>query len=175
MNQILQMLAGGDHRSIGRANEVVRIILQQPEKFNDLFQGFYDSDPIIMMRTADAVEKITADKPDLLVPYKQELIDLIEKTGQMEVQWHLTQILPRLQLTKPEIFKTYQMIEKYLVSSSAIVKAFTYQCFFELTLQEPDLLPQTRKYLENGMECPTKAVQSRCRKLLKEIDKYEKH
>ncbi|MHB8807861.1 MAG: hypothetical protein ACYC59_09805 [Anaerolineaceae bacterium] len=175
MNQILQMLVGGDRRSIGRANEVARIILQQPEKFDDLFQGFYDPDPIIKMRTADAVEKITAEKPYLLAPYKQEMINLIEKTDQIEVQWHLTQILPRLPLTKGEIVNAYQLIEKYLSSSSAIVKAFTYQCFFELALQEPDLLPQTRKHLKMGMESPTKAVQSRCRKLLKEIEKYEKH
>jgi len=173
MNTVLKMLCGGDRRSIGRSDEVVQIILLQPEEFDNLFQGFYDPDPIIKMRTADAVEKITAQKPDLLTPYKQNIMGLIEKTGQMEVQWHLVQILPRLPLTKAEIVNTYQMVEKYLTSSSAIVKTFTYQCFFELALQQPCLLSQTRKHLEIGIRSTTKAVRSRCRRLLKEIENYE--
>jgi hypothetical protein len=174
MNQILLMLLGGDRRSIGRANEVVQIILQQPEKFDDLFQGFYELDPIIKMRTADAIEKITAEKPDLLIPYKQRIIDLVDKINQIEVQWHFAQIIPRLPLSEIEIYKAYQMIENYLLSTSAIVKTFSYQCLLELALQDPALLPQTRKHLEIGMTSPTKAVQSRCHKLLKEIEKHEK-
>ncbi|MEL7568910.1 MAG: hypothetical protein AAGU27_29150, partial [Dehalobacterium sp.] len=59
MNQILKLLVGEDRRSIGHSDEVVQIILQQPEKFDELFQGLYELDPIIRMRTADAIEKIT--------------------------------------------------------------------------------------------------------------------
>lgn len=175
MNQILKLLVGEDRRSIGHSDEVVQIILRQPEKFDELFQGLYELDPIIRMRTADAIEKITINKPNLLIPYKQKILDLINKVDQIEVQWHFAQIIPRLSLSTDEIDNSFRIIEGYLTSPSAIVKAFSLQCLFELTLQKPDLLPQTRKHLNKGLESSVKAVQSRSRMLLKEIEKYDRN
>lgn len=66
MKPITKKLAGGDFRSIGKSNEVVTEVLTDPKLFNDLFSGLFDTDPLVRMRTADAVEKITAEKPELL-------------------------------------------------------------------------------------------------------------
>ena len=57
---ILEKLKGGDRRSIGRANEVVADVLRDPTLFDALFNGMLNDDPIVRMRSADAVEKITA-------------------------------------------------------------------------------------------------------------------
>ena len=39
MTDILQKLAGGDFRSIGRSNEVVAEVLADPSLFGALFEG----------------------------------------------------------------------------------------------------------------------------------------
>lgn len=174
MNQILKLLSGGDRRSIGRSDEVVELILQRPDKFDDLFRGFYETDPVIRMRTADAVEKVTAQDPALLIPYKEPMLELLESAEQIEVQWHLAQIIPRLPLTNDEISRAYQTMEKYLSSSSAIVQTFGLQCLFDLSLRDARLLASTRSYLESGMENQSKAVRSRSRNLMKELEKHEK-
>ncbi|HOJ00471.1 MAG TPA: hypothetical protein PLL88_02540 [Anaerolineaceae bacterium] len=174
MNQILKLLSGGDRRSIGRSDEVVELILQQPDKFDDLFRGFYETDPVIRMRTADAVEKVTAQDPALLIPYKEPMLELLESAEQIEVQWHLAQIIPRLPLTNDEISRAYQTMEKYLSSSSAIVQTCGLQCLFDLSLRDARLLASTRSYLESGMENQSKAVRSRSRNLMKELEKHEK-
>ena len=70
MPSILEKLQGSDRRSIGRSNEVVAEVLAQPSLFDELFGGLLDADPIVRMRAADAVEKITAKHPDWLKPYK---------------------------------------------------------------------------------------------------------
>ena len=173
MNSILDLLIGGDRRSIGRANEVSQLILQQPDKFSDLFQGLYAQNPVIRMRAADVIEKVTANDPHHLIPYKQAVLDLLDQTSQIEVQWHLAQIVPRLPLNQDEVQKSYASIEKYLESSSSIVKAFSLQCLFDLSQKAPQYLPITKQYLEKGSRSSTKAVQTRCRRLLEEIEKYE--
>ena len=173
INSILELLAGGDRRSIGRSDEVVQLVLQQPGKFAELFQGFYIDDPVIRMRTADAIEKITAVNPQLLFPYKQAILDMVDQISQIEVQWHLTQIIPRLPLDQKEIGKSYSSIEKYLESSSAIVRAFSLQCLFDLSKKDPGYINVTKKHLETELQNPSKAIQSRCRNLLKEIKSYE--
>ncbi len=55
MSDLLGKLQGGDRRSIGRADEVVADVLNDPALFDDLFQGMLHDDPVVRMRSADAV------------------------------------------------------------------------------------------------------------------------
>ncbi len=74
MDSLLDKLAGGDRRSIGRVSEVVADVLEDPTLFEVVFNGMLDDDPIVRMRSADAVEKITAKHPQYLQPHKKKLI-----------------------------------------------------------------------------------------------------
>ena len=53
------------------------------------------------MRAADAVEKITARRPELLRPHKRRLLTELALIPQQEVRWHVAQMLPRLSLSAP--------------------------------------------------------------------------
>ena len=55
---IASALAGGDRRSIGRANEVASFVLAHAEHLPDLIDGLGHADPVIRMRCADAAEKV---------------------------------------------------------------------------------------------------------------------
>ena len=83
------MLEGGDRRSIGRADEVARLILKQPRHFRELIACLWHDDPIVRMRAADAAEKVSAKKPRLLDRRKPELLGLLAETEQIELRWHL--------------------------------------------------------------------------------------
>jgi hypothetical protein len=54
---------------------VVAAVGNNPVLFDDLFQGLLTDDPLIRMRAADAVEKITVRHPDYIQPYKELLIN----------------------------------------------------------------------------------------------------
>jgi hypothetical protein len=53
---MLEMLKGGDRRSIGISNEAVARVLKEPELFDTLYAGLFADDPVIRMRSADAAE-----------------------------------------------------------------------------------------------------------------------
>jgi predicted thioredoxin/glutaredoxin len=59
-----------------------------PPLFEIVFDGMLSDDPLIRMRSADAIEKITAKRPEYLQPYKEKLIKQIAKSEQQEVRWH---------------------------------------------------------------------------------------
>ena len=99
---VLRKLGGGDRRSIGRVDEVVAHVLAEPELFEALFDGLSVADPLVRMRAADAVEKITAKHADWLKPYKRRLLGPVAAIEQQEVRWHVAQLLPRLALTAKE-------------------------------------------------------------------------
>ncbi len=99
MKHLLKKLEGGDRRSIGRADELVTEVLDKPALIGELFEGMLGDDPILRMRCADALEKITANHPEYLKPYKATLLQQVALIDQQEVRWHVAQMLPRLDLT----------------------------------------------------------------------------
>jgi hypothetical protein len=61
MDTILRKLEDGDRRSIGRVNEVVSEVIKNSALFKQLIGGLFVEDPLVRMRAADAIEKISLD------------------------------------------------------------------------------------------------------------------
>jgi hypothetical protein len=59
--RLLGMLRQGDRRSIGKADEVVALVLRQPRHLPVLAAGLWHPDPLVRMRAADALEKVSPD------------------------------------------------------------------------------------------------------------------
>ncbi len=171
MHPLLQKLSGGDRRSIGRAEEVAAAVLAAPDLFGVLFAGMSHSDPLIRMRAADAVEKITAARPDLLAPYKQQLIDGVAASQQQEVRWHVAQMISRLDLTPAERRRVVALLGDYLTDKSSIVRTFSMQALADIARQDADLRPAILARLEELTRTGSPAMQTRGRKLLLELRK----
>lgn len=169
MSKILQQLAGGDFRSIGKSNEVVRAVIRNPRLFSELFAGLLQDDPIIRMRTADAVEKITVQKPELLQKYKKQILNQIAEIKQQEVQWHVAQMIPRLQLSTTETQKAFAILNGYLRSTkSNIVRVMSLQALADLALQGKINTGKTLRSIEEYAELVgTPSVLARVRKITK--------
>ncbi|MFC2169852.1 hypothetical protein ACFLRM_04735 [Acidobacteriota bacterium] len=114
MKDILQDLRGGDLRSIGRADEVAQKIEKNPALFRAVFKGLYDRDPIVRMRSADVIEKVTRNKPELLSSHKSEIVTILASAEQQEVCWHVAQIAPRLEYTEDEENRIIEVLKHYL-------------------------------------------------------------
>ncbi len=103
MNQLLQWLSGGDLRSDGMANKVVALVLDNPEAFNDLFDGVTVADDLIRGRAADALEKVARSRPDLLIDRLDELVAIAETDHVPMVLMHLAMILGHLMMYEEEL------------------------------------------------------------------------
>jgi len=166
---IAAMLKGGDRRSIGQANEVKQLVLRQPRRFAELLECFWDEDPIVRMRAADAAEKVTVARPELLKPHKQELLGLLAQAEQIELRWHLAVLVTRLELSKPEGERAAAALHRYLEDRSSIVKTFALQGLADLARQGSHLREPARQALEESLRTGTAAMKARARKLLKEL------
>jgi hypothetical protein len=171
MQEILKKLNGGDRRSIGRVDEVVADVLADPTLFKELFEGMLNDDPLVRMRAADAVEKITVLYPEYLRPYKNQLIEQVAKIDQQEVRWHVAQMLPRLELSPAEQAQAVEILLGYLNDKSKIVKTFAMQALADLAEREAKLRPQVSKLLAELAETGSPAMKSRGRKLLDRLDR----
>lgn len=121
------------------------------------------------MRAADAAEKASAVQPGLLKPYKTELLGLLVETEQIELRWHLAQMIPRLPLAQSERRRAADTLQLYLQDRSSIVRTFALQALADLSRGDAEFRPLAKEILEQSIVRGTAAMKARARKLLKEL------
>lgn len=164
---IKELLSGGDLRSIGEVNQIVEAVLNNLKLFDELFKCLYSIDSVVRMRAADAIEKVTILHPELLQKYKTKLIRDISIIEQQEVQWHFAQIIVRVNLTNKEVEQVVGILQKNLESTSSnIVKTFSIQAIYDLSLIHIDIQEVVREVLIRYKNDKSAAVRSRVKKLL---------
>lgn len=166
MKAILKRLQGGDRRSIGASLEVAADVLANPLLFPDLFGGMLSDDPLIRMRAADAVEKVTMHNPQLLQPLKKKLLGRIALVDQKEIRWHSAQLFSRIEWTRPERAKLLQILQEYLTDASSIVRTFAMQALADIAEKDKKLRTPILKQLKQLTETGTPAMKARGKKLL---------
>lgn len=141
-------------------------MLRDPALFPVVFDGMTHADPLVRMRCADAVEKITAVQPELLSPFRKRIIRLASVAGQQEVRWHLAQMVGRLAMTPAERRQMIGILTTYLDDPSRIVKTFAMQAMADIAAQDAFLRPPIVRRLERLTREGSPAMQSRGRHLL---------
>jgi hypothetical protein len=171
MNDLLRMLEGGDRRSIGRVSEVVAAVRKDPALFPELFEGMLVDDEVVRMRAADAVEKLTVERPQLLAPYKRRLLGEVARIEQQEVRWHVAQMLPRLELSPQQRATAVRLLTSWLDDTSNIVKTFSMQALADLATDDAELRARIAATIERMTAEGSPAVKSRGRKLLAKLQR----
>ena len=133
-DELLEKLRGGDLRSIGKVDFVVNEIKSQKD-FDVLFHCLYSDDRLIVMRAADAIEKITAKRVDFLCGHKEAIFAFCDHADNIEFKWHLALLLPRLFFTENEYTKAIEILLSWLrdPKESKIVRTNSLQALFELS------------------------------------------
>jgi len=168
---ILALLEGADRRTIGCADQVVALVADDPELFPELIAGLWSQDPVLRMRAADAAEKATRTRCELLHPFKKELLGLMAEAQQQELRWHLAVIVPRLILNDREREAAFSALNVYLKDRSSIVKTFALQGLADLAENEPSLQPRVIEILRGAIRNGTAAMKARSRKLLLQLER----
>lgn len=164
--ELRQLLAGGDRRSIGRADEVVPRAKDSPSVVSALVRLMRDSDPVVSMRAADALEKISRTDPEVLMPHKHELLGEIAENSQQEVRWHLLQMLPRLRLIPTERTQALEIAAGSLHHPSRIVVADALTALFKLSAGDAVLMERAKEQADRLSSSTFAAVRSRAKRLV---------
>ena len=166
------MLAGGDRRSIGRANEVAALALAGTLDFGAVCAAMFDEDPVVRMRAADAVEKVSVERPAWPRPFKAEFLAGLPDFRLPEMRWHAAQTLPRLDLTAGERdTRAVPVLLDYLRDESRLVQTCALQALADFALADPSLRPRVIGLLEEALRAGPPAARARSRRLLAQLQK----
>jgi hypothetical protein len=175
MKDFAPLLLGGDLRSLARTHEVVKAVHDQ-ETFDDLFTLLFHHERLLVMRAADAVEKITLSHPHFLFPHKKQLLNLLKSRTNKEVKWHVAQLVPRINLTQNELKEVWGVLthQTQNPNESKIVRVDSLQALYELSQQFPEYRKQFEQALQAIEHEPYPSIQARVRKLKKLLAKTAK-
>ncbi|WP_374246525.1 hypothetical protein [Zoogloea sp.] len=166
MHPLLQQLSGGDRRSIGEADRVAARVAGAPALLAVLFEGLDGDDSVLRMRCADVIEKATAARPALLVPWKDALIQRHALVTQAEVRWHVAPLLARLPLTPAEADAVVARLLSFTQDRSRIVRTMSMQALVDIGLRHRHLLPDIARHIRELTVTGTPAMKARGRRLI---------
>lgn len=139
--------------------------------FDELFGLIFHHERPLVMRAADAVEKITAKNKTYLAPHKAQLLAILKSADHKELKWHIAQLLPRVELDQHELEDVWHKLTYWTLNrnESKIVRVNALQGLFDLSRKFPDLkkdFDQTMNAVEREL---IPSMQARVRKLRKKI------
>ncbi len=171
-SNILHSLAQGDMRTTGTSNKIVMAIVDDQEQFNRVFSAVSSDDKGLAMRAADAAEKASGQNPSLLPSHITKLLQLAKTSKQQEVQWHVAQMLERLELSPAQQKDAFQTLaDMYETAKSRIVKASALQALVHIVLGDSVLEKKAFRLLNKAAASSIPSTQARARKLIKELEK----
>lgn len=134
-------LKGGDLRSLGKANQVVAQVNDQ-QTFDELFKVLYSTDRKVVMRAADAIEKITVKNPGYLQQHKNGILALCKDAKHIELKWHLALVVSRLDLTKNEVRRVWKILVNWATDKkeSKIVRVNSLQGLYDISINHRELI-----------------------------------
>jgi hypothetical protein len=161
-----EVLGGGDRRSIGQVGLVVARLRRQPALLAEVVAAVRSSKPLVAMRAADALEKLSRARADQLAPYRTRLLRAAVATRDPVVRWNLIQLLPRLPCGRPAETRLARRLEVwYLTDRSAIVRASALEAIVELTTRNESVQPVADRMMADALTAPSAAIRARARRL----------
>lgn len=140
MKELEKTLSGGDLRTLGKSQSVI-IKIQNQNDFDILFNYLFHKDRLVVMRTADLIEKITINNPHYLNKHKRKIIELFNVAKNIELKWHLALIVPRLHLDSREYGNVWYSLTKWAKdkTNSRLVRVSAIQGLFEIVKKKREL------------------------------------
>jgi hypothetical protein len=166
---IRDILEPGGRLDPGRVWQVVELVDGQPRKLGQLIECLWDENLAVASRAADALERVTRDRPAHAQRWKSELLGLMAEAEEKKLRWNLALLVPRLRLNLAECRRAAAM-RSYLDDPSSILKTAALHGLADLTRQDSSLLPEVVDLLRVAGRSGTPAMRARSRILLEKLE-----
>lgn len=168
--KIEPLLRSGNPRSLGRTEEVVKLVLEDYSRLGELFGCLFIEDEIVRLRASDALEKICRQNPDWFKLYIGRLLAEVSQINQPSVQWHLAQMIGEINLSSIEkdqatkiLFGNLRRDNDWIVINYSLESLANFAKTDDKTKQK--LLKQLNKFQNSRY----KSIASRSKRLLREL------
>jgi hypothetical protein len=168
-----EVLSVGKPNSLGRADEVVQVVLADKKQLDELYDCIFADDAWIRMRAIDSLEKVCRVHPDWIEEYADKILEELTSSTQPSIQWHLAQIFNQIHLTPKQQKAAVNWMNDLIATTDVdwIVSANTMDTLAQFTRDSKFSQSELTKLLKVQQKHKSKAVLKRANKLLAEFGK----
>lgn len=168
------LLLGRDLRRLKGTDKVVQAVHDQAS-FDALFKLLFHHERPLVMRAADAVEKVTVLHSDYLEPHKKQLLALLKSADHKELKWHIAQLVARITLTNAERDDVWHTLTYWVrnPNESKIVRVNALQTLFDLSAKHPGMKEDFDRSLSAIAHDPAPSLQARIKRIARLRDRGE--
>jgi hypothetical protein len=167
---VREMLARGRRLDCGNACEVAAMLMKNPRKTGQAVECLWDEDAGVANRAADALERASGRRPEILSRWKDALLDRMLDAQENKLRWNLALMIYRTPLTEAETSKAAAVLRSWLDDKSSIVKTSAMHGLAGLTRWDKSMLPEVLDMLRVLSRSGTPAMRARGRILLKRME-----
>jgi hypothetical protein len=104
----------GKKNSLGLVNEVIKLVLDDQSRLEELYESISHEDAWVRMRAIDAFEKVCREHPEWVKPYINRIQKDLVVSTQPSIQWHIAQIYDQIDLDETQKTKAIDWLKKLL-------------------------------------------------------------
>lgn len=171
-SQFETMLMGGHPNSLGRTLEVVNVVLNDKQRFDDLYMCWHSDDEVVRLRVSNAMKRVMREHPDWLVPYIDRFIEDISHINQPSTQWTLAQLFRGLDnhMSDRQRAAAIQIVQRNLENNQDwIVQNTSMQALAEWAENDESLRKWLMPRLDKRLADPHKSITGRAKKLIAKL------
>jgi len=167
-----ELLLGGDLRQLRGHHEAVAAVHDQ-SSFDDLFSLIFHHERLLVMRAADAVEKVTARHPHYLDAHQSQLLAMLKSADHQALKGHIALLVPRLALSDAARADVWHILSYWVrnINESKIVRASALQGLYDLSIRHTSYLPEFKTILAALEHELIPSLQARIRKIKRLMEK----
>ena len=163
MNDVLRMLTGGDLRSDGAADQVAEIVLENPDLFDDLFDGIDVEQDLIRGRAAHSLEKVSRVRPEMFLPHIDQLLEIARCENLPMARWHYAMIFTNLAVFPDLIGRLLPLLFEMLEDESVFVKSWAISGLTVCARLYPEHTDKITKSIASHKDDKSIAIRSKVR------------
>lgn len=165
-HSIVELLRGGDRRSIDGVARVLDLVRAAPSRVEELLSALGSTDPVVALRAADALEKLGREHAGWLAPHRARLLRIATRTSDPGVRWNLVLLLPALTRTSHARRRLAdRLVGWYREDPSVFVRASALEALTHLVATDERMRPMADALLREALEDASPALRARARRL----------
>jgi HEAT repeat protein len=168
------MLTGGNPNSLGNTLQVVKTVLADKRRLNELYQCYFSEDEVVRLRVSNAMKRIFKEQPEWIAEHLDGLTTDIASIDQASTRWTLATLFMWLDayMTQSQRQKAIAVMKHNLTHDNDwIVLNTTAESLAFFARKDKKLaswlLPELKKLTQDKH----KSVSNRARKLIVSLDR----
>ena len=151
------------------SDEMAAEALDSPETLGHLVSALRDDRTVVAIRAANALKKVQAAQPTLLMPHARALLRACAECEDLRTRWNLTIVIGGLPLRGRDKALAVDLLFEALRSESRLLRTFALTGLVNLACADCALRIRVRPIVQHSLEAPSAAMRARARKLLKRL------